>query len=62
MRLIEGEIELYRIREAYEESVGRKLLASYKKRWLWHEYDTIVARYGIEYRRKEAEKKRRKAG
>jgi hypothetical protein len=59
LRLIEGEIELYMIREAYEESLGRKLVTRYKKRLLKHEYDTIVARHGIEYRRRESERRRR---
>jgi hypothetical protein len=59
LRLIEGEIELYMIREAYEKSVGRKLVNRYKMRLLKHEYDTIIAKHGIEYRRRESERRRR---
>ena len=42
MKFIEGEIELYRIREAYERSVGRKLVASYRKRVLMYERDVLI--------------------
>jgi hypothetical protein len=59
LRLIEGEIELYMIREAYEKSVGRKLVSRYKMRLLKHECDTIIAKNGIEYRRRESERRRR---
>ena len=44
MKFIEGEIELYRIREAYERSVGRKLVASYRKRVLKYERDVLTCR------------------
>jgi hypothetical protein len=46
------------IREAYEKSVGRKLVNRYKMRLLKHEYDTIIAKHSIEYRRKESERRR----
>ncbi|KAF7675719.1 hypothetical protein GT037_006438 [Alternaria burnsii] len=47
------------IREAYERSVGRKLVTRYKMRLLKHEYDTIMTKHGIEYRRRESERRRR---
>jgi hypothetical protein len=50
--LIEGEMELYRIEEACEESVGRKLLFTYRKRLLRHEKDTLIAGLNVERRRK----------
>lgn len=59
LRLIEGEIELYMIREAYEKSVGRKLVNRYKMRLLKHDCDTIIAKHSIEYRRRESERRRR---
>jgi len=51
MKLIEGEIELYRIREAYERSVGRKLVASYRKRVLKYERDVLACSVNKERRR-----------
>jgi hypothetical protein len=51
MRFIEGEIELYRIREAYERSVGRKIVASYRKRLLKHERDVLIRRVNGERQR-----------
>jgi hypothetical protein len=50
--LIEGEMELYRIKEAFEESVGRKLLSTCRKRLLRHEKDTLIAGLNVERRRK----------
>jgi len=44
MKFIESEIELYRIREAYERSVGRKLVASYRKRVLKYERDVLTCK------------------
>lgn len=60
MKFIEGEIELYRIREAYERSVGRTLVASYRKRILKYERDVLTSRVNRERRRKE--QKGRRAG
>jgi len=51
MKFIEGEIELYRIREAYERSVGRKLVASYRKRVLKYERDVLACSVNKERRR-----------
>ena len=44
MKFIEGEIELYRIREAYERSVGRRLVASYRKKVLMYERDVLTCK------------------
>ncbi|KAH6865508.1 hypothetical protein BKA58DRAFT_222711 [Alternaria rosae] len=60
MKFIEGEIELYRIREAYERSVGRKLVASYRKRILKYKRYVLTSRVNRERRRKE--QKGRRAG
>jgi len=62
MKFIEGEIELYRIREAYERSVGRKLVASYRKRVLKYERDVLTCRVDREQRRMDLKGKGRKTG
>jgi hypothetical protein len=59
--LIQGEIDLYRIREEYEKSVGRGILVSYKKRALRHERDTLVARLNVSSHGREARRRRRRA-
>jgi hypothetical protein len=59
LTIIQAEIDLYRIREAYEQSVGRKLVAIYRQRLLRYERDMRKARLNFEDRRKEAGKRSR---
>jgi hypothetical protein len=61
MKFIEGEIELYRIREAYERSVGRKIVASYRKRLLKHERDVLVCTVNGERQRMKESRRGRRA-
>ena len=56
LTLIQGEIDLNRIREANEQSVGRKLVAIYRQRLLRYESDIRRARVNIQNRTKDAEK------